>query len=135
MTPVVLESPFQVRTLNVRGGQVHLTTEDNVAYAQACVRDCLRREEAPLVPDFVFTQTLDLTDPHQKWDRGQAALPAKRVVYVDRGIDDAMAGGILEARELGQEVEYRQLEGEWAILEIASQSVEELLDELGNERG
>lgn len=59
-----------------------------------------------------------------------AKVLSKRVVYTDRGISGGMDDGIQEALRLGQEVEYRQLGGQWAILEIASLSVEELLNEL-----
>jgi hypothetical protein len=63
-----------------------------------------------------------------------AKMIPKRVVYTDRGISFGMGRGIEEARELLQEVEYRELGGPWAILEIASMSVEELLRELEKSR-
>ena len=139
MDPVVLESPFRTRVLNLQGKQIWLTEDDNLEYAYACMRDCFERGESPFASHVLFTQVLDDKDPEQRelgLRAGGAISKAfsKRVVYTDRGISFGMAGGILEARDWGQEVEYRELGGSWAIFEIASLSVEELLNEVEQSR-
>ena len=47
MRLVILESPY--------AGNV----EQNVAYARACMLDCLRSGEAPMVSHLLYTQVLD----------------------------------------------------------------------------
>ncbi len=109
--PVILESPY--------AGDV----EANVAYARACLRDCLMRGEAPFASHLLYTQPGVLRDevPSERMD-GIAAglawhrLARKVVVYTDRGISRGMQLGISNATVLGIPVEYRTLPAEPATL-------------------
>jgi hypothetical protein len=105
--PVVLETPY--------AGDV----EANLKYLRACMRDCLKRGEAPFASHALYTQpgVLRDDDPAER-DLGIHAGFAWRrygvrtVVYTDRGISPGMERGIDHARDLvWQEVEYRKLEG------------------------
>lgn len=104
MRRVVVESPF--------AGDI----EENMAYARACIRDCLLREESPAASHLLYTQpgVLDDNDPLQRalginaghaWFHGAHAV----VVYTDRGISKGMEAGIGAAKILGIEIEYRSL--------------------------
>lgn len=104
MRLVCLESPY--------AGDV----EANLAYARACLADCLRRGEAPLASHLLYTQpgVLDDTVLEQRalgiaagfaWNQHAAAT----VVYTDRGISAGMRQGIADAEHAGRPVEYRLL--------------------------
>jgi hypothetical protein len=104
MRRVILESPYS--------GDV----DANVAYARACVRDCVLRGEAPIASHLLFTQPGILDDgvPAER-DLGiQAGLAwcgvaEASVVYADRGISSGMEFGIRCARAHGIPVEFRLL--------------------------
>ena len=101
---VILESPY--------AGDV----ERHVAYARACMADCLRRGEAPFASHLLYTQpgVLDDGKPDERalgiaaglaWgDRADAT-----VVYTDHGLSSGMREGISRARAAGRAVEYRTL--------------------------
>ena len=102
MRRVVLESPYS--------GDVPA----NLAYARACVRDCVLRGEAVTASHLLLTQEgiLDDLDPVERavginsghaWIHGAHAV----VVYTDRGISPGMKAGIAVAEFHGVEVEYR----------------------------
>lgn len=104
---VIIESPYAADT--ERG------VADNVAYARACVVDCLQRGEAPYASHLFFTQVLDDKKPEQRTRGINAGLEiAKRadktVVYFDRGMSDGMRLGIQAAKDAGRSIEYRSLE-------------------------
>ena len=101
---VVVESPYA-------GG-----IEQNVAYARACLADCLRRGEAPFASHLLYTQpgVLDDTIPEERAlgiEAGFAwgALARLVAVYVDLGITRGMALGIQRAKARGTSVEFRSL--------------------------
>ena len=104
MRKVILESPY--------AGDI----DANVAYARACVRDSLRRGEAPIASHLLYTQPGVLNDavPEER-QRGIDAGLAWRdvaeatVVYVDRGISAGMKYGIARAKDAGIPVEFRTL--------------------------
>jgi hypothetical protein len=108
MRTVVIESPY--------AGNVEL----NVRYAKACVRDCLKRGEAPYASHLFFTQEglLDDTIPEQR-TLGIAAGFAiaeqcdARVVYDDIDQSGGMTQGIQHAQTIGQLVEFRTLGPDW----------------------
>lgn len=102
---VILESPYS--------GDV----EANVAYARACICDCLRRGEAPIASHLLFTQpgVLDDAAPAERaqgiaaghaWFRVADAC----VVYEDRGFSVGMIAGVEAARAAGVPIEFRSLE-------------------------
>ncbi len=107
MDLVVIESPY--------AGDI----EENVAYAKACVRDCLQRGESPYASHLFFTQEgiLDDTIPEERRLGIEAGLAwgaaAKRsVVYLDRGISRGMVYGVQRAVDAGREIVVRKLYGE-----------------------
>ena len=104
MRRVIVESPY--------AGDI----EANVAYARACLRDCLGRGEAPFACHLLYTQAGVLRDEvpaerQQGMDAGWAWYPAAdaSVVYTDRGISPGMETGIARARAAGKPVEFRSL--------------------------
>lgn len=106
MRLVILESPF--------AGDV----EANIAYAKACVHDCLLRGESPYASHLFFTQPgiLDDNDPAERTLGINAGLAwgdkaDATVVYTDRGMSSGMRYGIERAEKAGRPIEYRTLEG------------------------
>lgn len=104
---VILESPF--------AGDV----EKNVAYARACMRDCIIRfGEAPYASHLLYTQegVLDDNDPAER-DLGIQSgfafreVAEKTVVYINLGISGGMRCGVKHAEDRGQPVELRSLPG------------------------
>lgn len=137
MRRVIVESPFRTTCILVAAHSITIEEADNVAYARACMRDCLHRGEAPYASHLLYTQpgVLDDSVPEERAHGIEAGLVWKRsaeasIVYCDRGITDGMVLGIQLSQKIGQAVEYRQLGGQWAIMEIAAMSLDELLDEL-----
>jgi hypothetical protein len=105
MRRVILECPY--------AGDV----EANVAYARACVRDCLKRGEAPIASHLLFTQPGILRDeiPEERAlgvDAGLAWLIAAEamVLYIDRGISPGMKAAMSAAERSGLLTELRGLE-------------------------
>jgi hypothetical protein len=104
---VIVESPY--------AGDV----ERNVAYAKACMADCLRRGEAPLASHLLYTQILDDMLPEERALGINAGLvwavqADATVVYTDRGTSRGMEYGIAHAEKHGRPIEYRTLSVEWA---------------------
>src|SRR3989344_4270049 len=99
MRRVIVESPF--------AGNV----ERNVAFARACLRDCLMRGEAPFASHLLYTQPGVLNDniPEERalvinaglvWgERAEASA-----VYIDLGISKGMRLGIERGKEVGRPV-------------------------------
>ncbi len=107
MRRVVLESPY--------AGNV----KRNVAYARACVRDCLRRNEALIASHLLYTQLgiLDDTIPEERALGIEAgllwgALAEASVIYTDFGLSRGMTAAIERANKEGRPVEYRKLPAE-----------------------
>jgi hypothetical protein len=106
MRRVIVESPY--------AGDTTSEVAANKAYALACLRDCLRRGEAPFASHVIYTLVL-----HDSFsaDRqlGIAAgltwgeVADATVVYVDRGISPGMKLGIAHAERCGRQVEERRL--------------------------
>ena len=108
MKLVAIESPY--------AGDV----EKNLRYAKACVRDCLRRGEAPYASHLFFTQEglLDDTVPEERklgMEAGKAwELNAElTVVYTDLGVSNGMAWGVKQAEVSNRPLEYRTLGEGW----------------------
>ncbi len=107
MRLVLLESPYAGTPAEI---------ERNVAYARACMADCLARNEAPIASHLLYTQPGVLRDdiPEQRklgiaagfaWGRHAEAV----VVYQDLGVTPGMRAGIERADAMGQPVERRSL--------------------------
>jgi hypothetical protein len=101
---VILESPYS--------GDV----PQNVAYAQKCMRDCLRRGETPYASHLLYTQpnVLDDTIPEHRalgmragfeWTK----VADKTVVYYDLGVSKGMIEGIRNAEKCNIPIEFRKL--------------------------
>lgn len=106
---VIVESPY--------AGDV----ERNIAYARACVRDSLRRGEAPIASHLLYTQdgVLDDGRPEERVLGIAAGLSWLRVadasvVYSDLGVSPGMAKGIAAALAAGVKIERRFLHGAWS---------------------
>ena len=108
MRRVILESPY--------AGDVAA----NVAYARACLRDCITRGESPIASHLLLTQPGVLDDGNSaERNAGIAAGHAWMrlgvcdavVVYEDRGLSSGMLSGIAAAKRAGVPVEYRKLPG------------------------
>lgn len=104
MRRVILESPY--------AGNV----EENVAYARACLRDSLKRGEAPIASHLLYTQpgVLDDDVPAERELGIQAGLSwgheaEATVVYTDRGVSTGMHYGIARAVKEQRPIEYRML--------------------------
>lgn len=105
MRLVILESPY--------AGDV----EANVEYARRCVRDSLRRGEAPIASHLLYTQPgiLDDNNPVERQHGIEAGLAWRRVaqasvVYMDRGMSTGMMHGVAAAHAAGIPVEFRSLD-------------------------
>ncbi|MEK7067286.1 MAG: hypothetical protein AAB950_00590 [Patescibacteria group bacterium] len=104
MRRVIIESPY--------AGDI----ERNIAYARACMHDCLMRNEAPFASHLIYTQPGVLNDsiPEERmigihagfsWEDVAEAV----VVYADHGISKGMEYGIENAKIKGKPIEYRNL--------------------------
>lgn len=138
MRRVTLESPFRTTTIKLpTSREITIEEPENVKYARACMQDCLLRGEAPFASHLLYTQegVLDDSIPKER-DLGiRAGLEYKRatdvtVVYHDRGVTSGMVWGIRFAKEIDHPIEYRTLGGSWAIMEISTMSIDELIGEL-----
>ena len=106
MKRVVLESPYAG---NIR---------ENVAYAKECVRDCLKRGEAPIASHLLYPQDgiLDDKEPNDR-ELGIAAGLAwvdvcdLQVVYVDLGISPGMQAALDLAQSRRTPLEVRSIWG------------------------
>ena len=107
MRLVIMESPY--------AGNIRV----NLAYARACVRDCLMRGESPLASHLLLTQAGILDDEKPKerelgikaglaWTKAADAT----VVYTDLGVTPGMRLGIKAMVEAGKPVEYRSIGSE-----------------------
>jgi hypothetical protein len=110
MRRVILESPFAGPTARAR--------RRNIAYARACMRDCLQRGEAPIASHLLYTQPGVLDDSKAaERDLGIMAgltwgeIADATVVYIDLGISNGMQHGIDHAIGMGRAVEMRKLNG------------------------
>lgn len=109
MKRVVVESPY--------GSKDPRVVMRNVAYARACVHDCILRGESPIASHLLLTQpgVLDDNNPEQR-KRGIAAGHAwiavsdYVAVYRDLGFSSGMEEGIAIARSLSRPLMYRNIE-------------------------
>jgi hypothetical protein len=88
----------------------------NEAYARACLKDCLDRDEAPYASHLLYTQpgVLDDTLPQERKKGIEAGFAYRdvtqaTVVYIDKGLSGGMREGIEHALSIGHPIEYRTL--------------------------
>lgn len=105
---VILETPY--------AGRWWWNRWANRKYARACMRDCIKRDEAPFASHLLYTQPGILDDgiATERMTGIKAGLAwgmkaEATVVYVDRGTSGGMALGITDARAAKRPVEYRSL--------------------------
>lgn len=104
---IQLESPFR--------GVNYEHTEFNKKYAEACVRECLYREESAMASHLLYTGATDDTIPEERAMGIEAGLKFLEVaeysvVYIDLGISYGMKQGIKRAKLLGKNIVYRKLQ-------------------------
>lgn len=103
---VILESPWRATSRQ--------EYERNLAYARACINDCLQRNESPYASHIMLAPGLVETDQEQRL-RGIAAgfewhqAASLQVVYIDLGMTDGMARAVERASARGLKVEFRRL--------------------------
>jgi hypothetical protein len=108
MKLVLVESPF--------ASPDPATRIEYLAFARACLRDCLERGEAPFASHLLYTQpgVLDDDSPTERALGIEAGLAwgnkaELTVVYKNFGISPGMAKGIERAKKDGRPIEYRTL--------------------------
>lgn len=114
MRRVIVESPYAATSR--RRIVAFMQRWRNRRYARQCVRDALRRGEAPIASHLLYTQPGILRD-HVPLERklgieaGLAwrSVAEASVVYTDRGVSVGMRYGIEAARSAGLPIEYRTL--------------------------
>jgi hypothetical protein len=89
----------------------------NVRYLRKCLRDSLKRGEAPFASHAIYTQpgVLDDNCPMERRMGIHAgfawgAVAAIRAVYTDRGMSQGMEEGIKAAKVINQKIEFRTLQ-------------------------
>jgi hypothetical protein len=93
-------------------------TERNVRYVRACLKDCLTRDEAPIVGYSLYTQALN-EDTHEIRTLGMEAgflwnkMAEMCVVYTDLGLSKEMKSGIETASHLNIPIQFRSLGPGW----------------------
>jgi hypothetical protein len=104
---VIIESPY--------AGDV----DANLIYARECLRDSLKRGEAPLASHALYTQegVLNDDDPDERKLGIEAGFAWRgfadaTVVYLDRGMSEGMIAGINDSKEIGVPVETRSIRRE-----------------------
>ena len=108
MKRVVVESPYAAASVE--------ELDLNVRYARECLRDCLKRGEAPIASHLLYTQPGVLRDevPGERKLGIEAglvwgAMAECSAVYTDLGISTGMRFGIERAKKEGRAIEYRKL--------------------------
>tara|TARA_Y100001937_G_scaffold25152_1_gene36048 strand:- start:20 stop:355 length:336 start_codon:yes stop_codon:yes gene_type:complete len=99
---VIIESPYM--------GNV----KSNVAYARKCMSDSLLRGESPFASHLLYTQVLDDTKEIERLTGMSRAFNWYRhadlmAVYTDKGVSKGMEMGMEVAKNLGINIEYRNL--------------------------
>lgn len=107
--PIVIESPY--------AGPDKLKIAANVLYAQRCLDDSLRRDEAPFASHLLYPQVLDDEVPSERRAGIDAQLAwidsaACVAFYIDRGISDGMLEAMKHARRLGHKMLARTIRQE-----------------------
>ncbi len=102
MVKVVIESPY--------AGDV----EKNLSYAKMCLKDSLKRGEAPIASHLLYTQVLDDNLPSERmWgiEAGLAWLELAdlHVFYIDLGMSAGMDFAMTESLRLGKVIETRKI--------------------------
>ena len=121
MKVVVIESPLGSRTDGTRASPEEF--QRNVKYLHACMRDCLRRGEAPFASHGLFPGPLNDAKPEERALGIEAGFvigaalfagaDAPRVFYVDLGETPGMAQGRIHAEQIRQRVMERTLGPDW----------------------
>lgn len=92
------------------------TQEENSRFAKMCLRDCLRRGEAPFAPHLLYPLVLHDDRPEERELGISAGLAFLHVCsrvacYVDRGVSAGMRGELRQALLTATPIEFRRLDG------------------------
>lgn len=103
---VVIESPF--------GHPTKVGMEENAAYGRMCMRDSLKRGEAPYASHLLYTQCLDDLKTDERKQGMEAGFAWGRAaqhvaVYIDRGVSKGMLEGIKRHQAAGKTIEFRSI--------------------------
>lgn len=114
---VIIESPFAAA--KDEQGNILRSEDYHRRYALACLKDSLKRGEAPLASHLLYTQVLNDEDPDERMvgiEAGLSWLPVANttVVYQDFGISSGMQLGIDRAVSQGVVVVFRKLGKPWS---------------------
>ena len=111
MNLVIIESPYAATQ--------YRTVEQNIEYAQLCMRDSLSRNEAPYASHLLYTQpnVLDDTVPSQRAQGISAGFAWRNVAdltvfYVDYGYSSGMQLGLQDCINKNKPYEIRKILGE-----------------------
>jgi hypothetical protein len=122
MRRVILESPFS----SSNGREV----TENIAYAEACILDCLRRGESPIASHLLFARPGILDDlvPEQRQlgiQAGHAWYKAADacVIYADHGFTAGMRECVERAAKSGINIEVRYLGISSSVATVSASSI------------
>ncbi len=112
MKRVIIESPYAGKDLD--------DLMDKEGYLNACLRDSLKRGEAPFASHGLYTRddVLDDNVPEERRLGITAGFAWRKaahmtVVYGDKGVSGGMLQGIEDSIERGVPLEFRSLGDEW----------------------
>jgi hypothetical protein len=135
MKLVIIESPFGTKPDGSRCSAAEMA--ENIRYLNACILDCLRRDELPYASHGFFPAVLNDANPEERHAGIEAGLAwgfaaavaaqasrkghlapgyeveAYAVAYLDRGTTDGMRKGFSRHKINGLEIVERYLGGEW----------------------
>lgn len=106
MKCVMIETPLMARG--------ERTMEDNLKYAKECMKDSVKKGEAPFAMHVLYTQVLDDNKYEERWQGILSGLAWSRradaiVFYMDYGMSTGMNLAYEQAQLMGIKVEYRTL--------------------------
>lgn len=106
MKLVIIESPFKA--------SVFYTEEQNRAYLNQCILDCIQRGESPYASHKMLVDSLDDANPEQRNQGIEAGFAwakqaDKAVFYIDHGVSRGMLMAAYRHGEAGLEIEVRSL--------------------------
>lgn len=111
---VVVETPFRPRA-EPGTPKWHAETVRNREYLDLALLDSINRGEAPFASHVIYTRVLaeDPVNRAKGLELGEAwrAVAEATIVYTDIGISEGMKLAVQRARELGQSVICREIQG------------------------
>ena len=119
MRKVIIESPYAGKDFHhgprwLRKIIKWVSRQKNIKYARECLKNSLKRNEAPLLFHLLYTQVLDDNKPNERYLGMHAGFEWTKmadavILYKDRGISSGMKEGRTKARKAGIEIEHRKI--------------------------